>query len=210
MDAPEQNLEKMIALGRMTRALVHDFNNSLASIMGYADFLMSDLPDDSEQHLFVRNIKCAALQLQESIEQIRSFSTEGISANSAPLTPKSILLVEGKEMVLYAIATLLQHANHKVESAMDGFIALDMMRENPHKYDLLIIGDNMPDINGKEFLAEIRVDFESIPVIIMSTDLGFLQDLENDMGNQNIFILPKPVTAQNLALAIDFTHKRPE
>ena len=35
--------QKMEAVGRLARGLVHDFNNSLASIIGYSEFLVQDL-----------------------------------------------------------------------------------------------------------------------------------------------------------------------
>lgn len=76
MSENPKNTEKMAALGRMTRGLIHDFNNSLASIMGYAEFLVTDLQPESEQHIFASNIKTAGLQMQELIDQIRALSQE--------------------------------------------------------------------------------------------------------------------------------------
>lgn len=76
MVSSSKDSEKMEALGRMTRGLVHNFNNSLAAIMGYADFLTSDLTPGSEHHLFAENIKKAGLQLQEQLEQIRALAIE--------------------------------------------------------------------------------------------------------------------------------------
>lgn len=212
----DPHLQKMAALGRVTRSLIHDFNNSLASIMGYADFLISDLPEGTEQHLFAQNIKHAAQQLQGSLDEIRRFSADGQnqipdipsgedSASSPLVSSKSILLVEDREMVLHTVATMLRRENHKVECMIDGFMALDMIRENPEKYDLLITDYTMPEFSGKDLLAEIREDFKEMPVIVMSGDMESLHDLQNDKTNKNIFVLPKPITSENLALVIKAT-----
>lgn len=222
MDTPDQNLEKMAALGRVTRSLIHDFNNALASIMGHADFLIADLDEKTEQHVFAQNIKKSAQQLQDSLNQIKSFAMENkLMAPQTPITntpsadasshkPKSILLVEDREMVLHAVETMLQRDHHQVEAVTDALAALDMIREDPAKYDLLITDYCMPELNGKDLLSELRQDFKHLPVIIMSGDQELLTDLKKDKSNKNIFLLSKPITAQNLKQAVDATnnHKK--
>jgi two-component system chemotaxis response regulator CheY len=220
METPEQNLEKMAALGRITRSLIHDFNNSLASIMGHADFLIADLPADSEQHLFAKNIKRAGLQLQSSLEQIKSFARDNKNAEPVAatefepfptpiITPhksRSILLVEDRVPVLQAIAVMLRRDHHQVESVTDGFDALDMIRENPKKYDLLITDYCMPELNGKDLLKELRQDFKSLPVIVMSGDKELLIDLMNDKTNRHTLVVSKPIIADDLKRAIEATN----
>lgn len=215
MDTQDPNLEKMAALGRVTRSLIHDFNNSLASIMGHADFLIADLPQDSEQHAFASNIKKAALQLQDTLHQIKAFAAGGqaipepedITEKHHPHHPRSILLVDDRAMVLNTIATMLQRHHHTVESASDGFAALDMIRENPKKYDLLITDYTMPDLNGRDLISEIRQDFKTIPIIIMSGDTQSLDALKKDRSLNNIFVLPKPIVAKDLDDMIALSQK---
>jgi two-component system chemotaxis response regulator CheY len=214
MDKPDPNLEKMAALGRVTRSLIHDFNNSLASIMGHADFLIADLPQESEQHVFAENIKKAALQLQDTLHQIKTFSAGGqdipkpedIPKKPNLHQPRSILLVDDRAMVLNTIATMLHRHHHIVELASDGLAALDMIRKNPKKYDLLITDYTMPDLNGRDLISEIRQDFKTIPIIIMSGDEQSLDDLKKDRTLKNIFILPKPIVAEDLDDMIALTH----
>lgn len=73
---PDKETEKMVNLGRLTRGILHDLNNSLASIMGFADFLTDDLDPSSEQYVFAQNIKKAGLQIENLVEQIRAVSIE--------------------------------------------------------------------------------------------------------------------------------------
>lgn len=79
--------KKILSLGRMTRGMIHDFNNSLASMMGYADFLTSDLEQGSEQHQFAVNIKLAGAQMQHLLGQLR---TMALSVDENKLPPLSV------------------------------------------------------------------------------------------------------------------------
>jgi len=375
MDENKKNSEKMEMLGCMTRGLVHDFNNSLASILGYSEFLVTDLDPKSEHYVFASNIQKAGFQLQMMIDQIRALSAErntgrdvslnvthecrnlserlqsyllsgqtiefvtdieiamltlpthqlntlinnlvknaieslgqgtgqvtikisdvndstseifydlkseliphpkitspclcisitdtgcgmndvvlnlspsahfttksqdeatglglmvaigivgylsgGISISTTesqgtnvtitlpvesiiktidkPLqntNPKSILLVEDRDSVRHTILTMLVRAGHTVEAVENGLLALDILRESPTKFDLVITDFMMQGINGNELISEIRNDFETLPIILMSGDTGHLSDSLNDYSN--LYVLPKPITSQNL------------
>lgn len=400
MSHPTKDTEKMAALGRMTRGMIHDFNNSLASIMGYADFLVADLDPHSDQFLFAENIKKAGAQLQNSLDQIRAFSLEkgqgkdvalnvveelahltdrlqshlgtgqnmvyhsdiaaatltlpvaqfrtlfsnflcnaieslehragtisvtvedaaapplpphlpfydvdaSFLANEPPpssgtpvlritisdtgcgmddvvlslaptphfttkasddakgmglpisigilnylegslavhstvgagtrLTlllpvetlaknpikdgellqthsdPRSILLIEDRDMVRHTIVTMLERAGHSVHDAKDALTALDMLREHPAGYDLVMTDLTMPSLNGADVVTEIRHDFPELPIIVMSGDSEGLSKLGQAHSNNHIFLLPKPVLAKDLSrliTAITDSHKR--
>ncbi len=79
--AERENLEKqffqaqkMEAVGRLAGGIAHDFNNILASVMGYAGFLIEDLPDKSEAKSFARQIMQGCQQARNLVEQILTFS----------------------------------------------------------------------------------------------------------------------------------------
>lgn len=54
------------------RELVHDLNNSLSSMIGYADFLVMDLPEDSPERKFAEKIYEAGLEAQERLNSFRA------------------------------------------------------------------------------------------------------------------------------------------
>lgn len=66
--------QKMEAVGKLAGGVAHDFNNILASIIGYAEFLYDDLPEGSQQHKFAYNILQSGAQARGVIDQILSFS----------------------------------------------------------------------------------------------------------------------------------------
>ncbi len=66
--------QKMEAIGRLAGGVAHDFNNILASMLGFAGFLLEDLDSGSEHHHFAGQIMIGGLQAQHLIEQILAFS----------------------------------------------------------------------------------------------------------------------------------------
>ncbi len=66
--------QKMEAIGRLAGGIAHDFNNILAAMNGYAEFLMDDLENDTDQHKFASNILQAGSQARELVDQMLAFS----------------------------------------------------------------------------------------------------------------------------------------
>lgn len=66
--------QKMEAVGRLAGGMAHDFNNILAAMNGYAEFLVDDLDAKSEQHKFAKNILQAGRQARDLVDQMLAFS----------------------------------------------------------------------------------------------------------------------------------------
>ncbi len=66
--------QKMEAIGRLAGGVAHDFNNILAAMNGYAEFLIEDLEEDTDQHKFAGNILQAGKQARLLVDQIMAFS----------------------------------------------------------------------------------------------------------------------------------------
>ena len=69
--------QKMEAIGRLAGGIAHDFNNILAAMNGYAEFLIDDLKEGSEQHGFAENILKAGRQARSLVDQMLAFSRRG-------------------------------------------------------------------------------------------------------------------------------------
>lgn len=82
--------QKMEALGTLAGSIAHDFNNMLTSIMGYATFLIDDLPAETRQSGYARHILTAGERAQSLVAQILSFSRRGESTHRS-FAPASIL-----------------------------------------------------------------------------------------------------------------------
>ncbi len=66
--------QKMEAVGRLAGGVAHDFNNILAAIMGYAEFLSEDLEHDKKLKKFADNILMAGQKGRGLIDQMLTFS----------------------------------------------------------------------------------------------------------------------------------------
>lgn len=68
--------QRMETIGRMSGMIAHDFNNIIASIKGYAGFLLEDLVDDSGSKDSARRIATAAEKGQQLIQQILEYGKQ--------------------------------------------------------------------------------------------------------------------------------------
>ena len=108
--------QKMEAIGRLAGGVAHDFNNILAAINGYTEFLIEDLNDRPEEQKFADKIMSATQQARQLVDQILTFSRRNDTR-----TEKVDLLATLHENISMikasAIATIEIHENIELESA---------------------------------------------------------------------------------------------
>jgi DNA-binding response OmpR family regulator len=80
-----------------------------------------------------------------------------------------VLVVDDSKLMHKMYEVMLRQ--HSLVYALDGRQALERLREHPD-IDLVLLDVNMPNMNGLEFLAELRADAAraELPVIIISTE----------------------------------------
>jgi len=66
--------QKLETIGALAGGIAHDFNNILATISGYSEMLLEDLPKDSRLSDNVSRIQSAVNKAQSIIDQILTFS----------------------------------------------------------------------------------------------------------------------------------------
>ncbi len=84
-----------------------------------------------------------------------------------------ILIVEDHVKMADSISKGLEESGFKTQVAYDGFIGKRLADAND--YDLMILDINLPQINGYELCAGIRLKNPNVP-IIMLTALGSTED----------------------------------
>jgi CheY-like chemotaxis protein len=113
---------------------------------------------------------------------------------------KTVLVVDDEPNVRFYLASLLEDAGFKVQTAADGLEALEMIRKQ--KPDFISLDLVMPRKSGQKLLYELRQDKElsRIPVLIVTAHAedelgkGDLADiLENRMISGPGTYLEKPV-----------------
>ena len=81
--------------------------------------------------------------------------------------------------------------------ALDGNMALQLFRQN--RYDVIILDQYMPGLNGDQVARQIRQSDPEIPLIAITSDDSEINTLRQ-AGFNDIFI--KPLRGQNYLLKI--------
>ncbi len=108
--------QKMEAIGRLAGGVAHDFNNILAAITGYAEFLEEDLKDQPDLKKFAKNILVAGNQAKDLVEQMLAFSRQKQSASE--VTDLRASIKEAMSMLNASLPKTVELNNEvKLESA---------------------------------------------------------------------------------------------
>lgn len=78
-----------------------------------------------------------------------------------------VLAVDDDPICLKLLETLLRKCQYQVTTANQAVIALEMLRENRDKFDLVISDVNMPDMDGFKLLELVGLEMD-LPVIMLS------------------------------------------
>ncbi len=81
--------------------------------------------------------------------------------------PRKVLVVDDSKLMHKMYEVMLRQ--YPLVYALDGRQALDRLQEHAD-VDLVLLDINMPNMNGLEFLAQLRSDGAELPVIIISTE----------------------------------------
>jgi len=144
----------------------------------------------------------------------RSIKTASCDPQTADMQTKkrhdffkyTILIAEDIEINREIMSAILEETDVSIDYAENGKIAVSMFRENPEKYDLILMDINMPEMDGYEAARQIRaLDFEkakSIPIIAMTANV-FKNDIENCVASGMNDHVGKPIDASAIYGALD-------
>jgi CheY-like chemotaxis protein len=119
------------------------------------------------------------------------------------LPPEGVLVVEDDPDILRAVVQVLQDEGYVVRAAVNGRVALELLRDTDIPPPRLILLDlMMPVMDGWTFRAEQLADpaIAAIPVIILTAD-GNAADKAHRLGGVNA--LRKPVDLNTLLDAVE-------
>jgi PAS domain S-box-containing protein len=84
-----QQARKLEAIGQLAGGIAHDFNNIMAAVLGFAGFLVKDLPTGSAQHNWAQRIVTAGQRARDLVQQILAFarksSLERVASDILPI-----------------------------------------------------------------------------------------------------------------------------
>ena len=115
---------------------------------------------------------------------------------------RKVLLVDDNEINLEIESEMLKDAGFTVETAEDGSIALEMLRQaGPGQYGLILMDIQMPVMDGYSAARAIRKieepELAGIPIIAVSANT-FEEDRKKSLESGMNAHLPKPLDMEQL------------
>ncbi len=126
------------------------------------------------------------------------------SASPTPRTPRPsrrVLVVDDEANVRRSLSLLLRSAGYDVVECNGEREAVRRHASERASVDLAIVDMMMPELTGREVVAELRAVTPGLPIIVSS---GFSagSDIEALRAEQGVFLLEKPYTNEQLERAI--------
>ncbi len=110
-----------------------------------------------------------------------------------------ILWVDDEIEVLKPHILFLEQKGYTVDTSNNGSEALDMVRSNP--YDIVFLDEQMPGLSGIETLEQLKVDYQNLPVV-MITKSEEETIMEEAIGSNIADYLIKPVNPNQILLSL--------
>ena len=192
-----ERLNTMVSRGESNR---HDLLNAVAAVKGYSEMLL-----DSDD-VFVGQIRPA---IRKMIDELTASSGAPKTPENLPMAPRSldtfegctILVVDDLPENLDLMSRLLGKMQCEVITAKSGCEALDRLRDT--EIDIVLLDLVMPDIDGREVLAQIKADeyLRALPVIMISGRQDMDQIIDCIQVGADDYLL-KPVNSVLLSARI--------
>ena len=112
-----------------------------------------------------------------------------------------ILMVDDEVELVESGIRVLKWMGYQVQGATDPIEALEMIRAQPHQFDLIISDFSMPQMNGIQLAEEIKRINPGIPIILLS---GYSSDVPKKQIKPTVIngFITKPISKNELARAI--------
>ena len=129
-----------------------------------------------------------------------------VVVETAPEVPlpggsERILYVDDEESLVKVAGGMLKKLGYRVEGTTNSIRALDEIKQNGYKYDLVITDQTMPRMTGVELSQVVMSLYPDLPIIICT---GFSASMDEkkarEMGMAGF--LMKPLAVEDLALTV--------
>jgi PAS domain S-box-containing protein len=105
MEKQFRQAQRMEAIGTLAGGIAHDFNNILFPILGYADMLLMEIPEDSQLRDSLNQIHTSALRAKDLVRQILTFSRQ--DTNELLLVKIQPIVKEALKLIRSTISTTI-------------------------------------------------------------------------------------------------------
>ena len=169
-------LNNLLQIISSTSELIRDVTKDSAGCAKYFEMLRESVERATE-------ITTALVRQSGGCEKealLRPDFSDLIRSNSLPRSfQRSILVVDDEPMALGLAKQILSEAHFQVTTACSGFECIELCRERPKYFDLVVLDLTMPDMDGEETFARLRATHPDLSIVIST---GFIaQEKLNQM-----------------------------
>ena len=120
------------------------------------------------------------------------------SLEPPPTGRERILFVDDEQALLNVGGLMLEHLGYEVVTEMSSLKALELFREQPERFDLVITDMTMPEMTGDKLALELMKIRPHIPIILCTGHSRLVsEEKARDMGISGFMM--KPLVIRNLA-----------
>jgi CheY-like chemotaxis protein len=171
-------------LASLAGGITHDFNNVLSAILGYTELAMGELPENCRPHQHLREVLGSVDRAREIVKQIPAISRrrpeeplpagitvgydpdEGSGGEPLPRGVERVLLVDDDQSLTRIGKQLLEKMGYGVTAHTDSQEALEVVRADPDRFDIVITDQSMPSLTGTALAKGLLALRPELPVII--------------------------------------------
>ena len=134
-------------------------------------------------------------------------STSRTTSDRRPRVPSDprkgrVLLVDDEEAVTRATTRLLVRLGYEVAGVVRARDAIEAVRAEPDRFDIVITDQNMPDMDGLELSREVAAIRGDLPIVLVSGNqrcTGNQRYTKDELAAANVrFLLEKPYDSSAL------------
>ncbi|WP_163339795.1 AAA family ATPase [Desulfopila sp. IMCC35008] len=129
------------------------------------------------------------------------FKQEIDNQNDLPTGDEYILYVDDEKAIAHLGKRRLESLGYRTESTTDPLKALEMVKADPHRFDLVITDMAMPNLTGDQLIVEILKVRQDMPTIICTGYSAKMSDKKaKEMGVSSFAM--KPLAKSDLAIKV--------
>jgi signal transduction histidine kinase/ActR/RegA family two-component response regulator len=138
------------------------------AILAHQGFLVIDSTLGSGTRFEIYLPANREIVLPKTTDRAKQKETTSTLLQETTLQNKKILLVEDQKEVSEMMISMLERLGCTAELCETGLEALDLLREKPTYFDLVLTDHNMPKMTGLELVQQTAIDFPDLPFVLLS------------------------------------------
>jgi len=207
------NAERLRSVGQSASTIAHDIDVAIAPISLFANALLEHEPLSERARHYLASILRAVDDVSQNLGRLRDLDRprEELPATvsrtqrpTASARSLRVLLIDDDPSLIEVMRTSLIDEGHKVSTANGGQSGIDTFQaahSSGLPFDIVITDLSMPDVDGRQVVANLRAISPGTPIILLT---GWRHQLK-DGAERSLHVdrlLGKPPRIRELRMAL--------